>query len=319
MKHFRHILLSTALLLLFALHGVFLTSCSGCMSDFASEYHSVKVDSATDVVYNQYLAINNELWNKTDSLVFDLPMVESPADLEVNISVRYTNRYPYQNLQIIAFLEELDTTNIINSLPIRQNDSRIDSLIQREDSLKKEKDRAEHFLSERVAARDSLLLVNRDSVLAVERADSLRRDSMKRALKKAKKEKQHLSKEQLDSLRNDSLSKDSVRMDSIQKEKLIEQLRQQHTADSIAAVEQSLTHAIDFKLFNEKDKKSGVGMMFVETGVDCGTIHLKANTRYRIKVSHNMRDQVVRGISDVGIILRCSQNAKPLNKNTRWW
>ena len=70
------------------------------MSDFASEYHSVKVDSATDVVYNQYLAINNELWNKTDSLVFDLPMVESPADLEVNISVRYTNRYPYQNLQI---------------------------------------------------------------------------------------------------------------------------------------------------------------------------------------------------------------------------
>jgi len=153
----------------------------------------------------------------------------------------------------------------------------------------------------------------------VERADSLRRDSMKRALKKAKKEKQHLSKEQLDSLRNDSLSKDSVRMDSIQKEKLIEQLRQQHTADSIAAVEQSLTHAIDFRLFNEKDKKSGVGMMFVETGVDCGTIHLKANTRYRIKVSHNMKDQVVRGISDVGIILRCSQNAKPLNKNTRWW
>ena len=305
--------------MLFALHGVFQTSCSGCMSDFANEYHSVKVDSATDVVYNQYLAIDNELWNKTDSLVFDLPMVESPADLEVNISVRYTNRYPYQNLQLIAFLEELDTTNIINSLPIRQNDSRIDSLIQREDSLKKEKDRAEHFLSERVAARDSLLLVNRDSVLAVERADSLRRDSMKRALKKAKKEKQHLSKEQLDSLRNDSLSKDSVRMDSIQKEKLIEQLRQQHTADSIAAVEQSLTHAIDFKLFNEKDKKSGVGMMFVETGVDCGTIHLKANTRYRIKVSHNMKDQVVRGISDVGTILRCSPNAKPLNKNTRWW
>ena len=206
------------------------------MSDFASEYHSVKVDSATDVVYNQYLAINNELWNKTDSLVFDLPMVESPADLEVNISVRYTNRYPYQNLQIIAFLEELDTTNIINSLPIRQNDSRIDSLIQREDSLKKEKDRAEHFLSERVAARDSLLLVNRDSVLAVERADSLRRDSMKRALKKAKKEKQHLSKEQLDSLRNDSLSKDSVRMDSIQKEKLIEQLRQQHTVSHTPSI-----------------------------------------------------------------------------------
>ena len=58
----------------------------------------------------------------------------------------------------------------------------------------------------------------------------------------------------------------------------------------------SLTHVIEFCLFNNEDEKNGSGMMFVETEVTCGTIHLKANTRYKIFITHNMKEDRLKGI-----------------------
>ena len=60
-------------------------------------------------------------------------------------------------------------------------------------------------------------------------------------------------------------------------------------------------------------------MMFVETDVECGTIHLKANTRYKIFVSHNMADSRLKGLSDIGITLTGCKK-QPIDKmGTKWW
>lgn len=298
------------------MHVVLWTSCGGCMSDFGNGSDIVHVDSSSNVIFNTYKAIDDNGWAKTDTIEFSLPLVDSGTDLDVSISVRYTNRYPYQNLQVYAFLAEQDTSNIINSLPLHQNDELIDSLIRLEDSLNLEKTKIEHQESE----RDSLLHANRDSLLKAERADSLRKDSMKKAEKKAKeKAYASLSQSAKDSLHRDSLRQDSLQRLSKHEQDSIAAVRQQMIADSIRETINSLTRTIDFMLFNNKDKKSGNGMMFIEANADCGTIHLKGNTRYKIIIYHNMKDYLLKGISDVGITLRRSTTAKPLNKKTRWF
>lgn len=301
-------------MMLCLLHVVIWTSCTGCFSDFGNDYTTMRIDSTSDVVYHHYIGIDDDGWRQDDSIAFNLPLFETPADLELSLSVRYTNIYPYQNFQMVAFLAEQDTTNIINSLPIRQNDSRIDSLIEVQDSLLHAKEMAEHFKSRKMAERDSMLISNPDSLLKAERADSLRLDSIRRAKLKKKAEEKSQADEIVDSLVTDSLVQDSIRR---KKEEAL--MRQARRADSIAAVEESLTHAITFSLFSKKDKKKGEGMLFMETSTDCGTIHLKANTRYKIIITHNMKDRVLKGISDIGVELRRSKTAKPLNKHTRWW
>ena len=298
------------------LHVVMWTSCTGCLSDFGNDYTTMRIDSTSDVVYHHYIGLNDNGWKQGDSIVFNLPLFETPADLELNLSVRYTNLYPYQNLQIVAFLAEQDTTNIINSLPIRQNDSRIDSLIQIQDSLLHAKEMAEHFKSKKMAERDSMFQSNPDSLLRAERLDSLRKDSIQKAKRKMEEANGMLLAE---GQQTDSLLNDSDALDSIRREKEAAMLREARRADSLAAVTQSLTHAISFSLFSKKDKKKGEGMLFMETGTECGTIHLKANTRYKIIITHNMKDPVLKGISDIGVELRRSKTAKPLNKHTRWW
>lgn len=302
------------------MHVVLWTSCGGCMSDFGNGSDIVHVDSSSNVIFNTYKAIDDNGWSKTDTIEFSLPLVDSGTDLDVSISVRYTNRYPYQNLQVYAFLAEQDTSNIINSLPLHQNDELIDSLIRLEDSLNMEKTKIEHHIANKELERDSLLHANRDSLLNAERADSLRKDSIRKAEEKAKvKDYASLSQAEKDSLRNDSLRQDSLQRLSKHEQDSIAAVRQQMISDSIRDVINSLTRTIDFILFNNKDKKNGNGIMFIEANADCGTIHLKGNTRYKIIIYHNMKDYLLKGISDVGITLRRSTSAKPLNKKTRWF
>ncbi len=307
-------------ILVILLHLVLWTSCNGCLSDFGNGTSVIHIDSTSDVIFNTYLPINDDGWNKNDTIIFDLPLVDAGADLDVSISVRYTNKYPYQNLQIYAFLAEQDTTDIINSLPLHQNDMVIDSLIQLEDSLNAEKAKAELNIAIKEAERDSMLKANRDSLLKAEHKDSLMKDSISKAELKAKMEAESaMTKAQLDSLKQDSLRKDSLNRLSVQERDSIEKLRRAMITDSINESLNRLTRTIKFTLFNEKDLKNGTGMMFIESSIDCGTIHLKGNTRYKIIMYHNMKDLLLKGISDIGITLRRSPKAKPLNKKTRWW
>lgn len=286
-------------------------SCNGCMSEFVNG--SIHVDSTSTTVYSNYQALSDGGWSKDDTIVFDLPMADTGADLDITISVRYTTKYPYQNLDIVAFLSEQDTTNFINSLQIRKNDSKIDSLIQRSDSLNAERDKAEHYLAERVAQRDSMLRANRDSVEAAERRDSIRRDSIRRANAISASVSSQTSISNISA--TDSASSDS----SAAVAKALSDSLESAKTDSIASVESMLTKNFSFSLFNEDDKRNGVGLLFVETHKDCGTIHVKGNTRYKLIITHNMKDNVIYGISDIGIELRRSDKAKPLYKNTRWW
>lgn len=302
------------------LHVYLLTSCNGCLSDIGNGTNLIHIDSTKDVIYSTYIALDDDGWGKNDTVVFDLPLVDSGADLDISISVRYTNRYPYQNLQIYAFLAEQDTTDIINSLPLHQNDDVIDSLIRLEDSLNNAKAKAELNIALREAERDSLLITNRDSLLQAERKDSLRKDSIKKAEQQSKESYlSSMTASQRDSLRRDSLVKDSLSKLTIHERDSLEALRKAQMEDSIAESLSRVTKTIDFTLFNNKDHKSGIGMMFIESSVTCGTIHLKGNTRYKIIIYHNMKDKLLKGISDIGITLRRSPTAKPLNKKTRWW
>ena len=302
------------------LHVVLWTSCNGCLSDFGNGSNLIHVDSSSTVIFSTYKAIDDDGWKKSDTVVFDLPLVDAGADLDISISIRYTNRYPYQNLQIYGFLAEQDTTDIINSIPLHQNDVVIDSLIYLEDSLNAEKEKAERNIAIREAERDSMLRANRDSLLSAERKDSLRKDSLSKAKSAAKQPLDSAAyAAMMDSLRLDSLHRDSIDRLSARERDSLERIRQAYIADSINEALNRVTRTIDFVLFNGKDKKNGAGMMFIESSVSCGTIHLKGNTRYKIIIYHNMQDEVLPGISDIGITLSRSPKAKPLNKKTRWW
>ena len=317
---------------LLLLHEVIWTSCSGCLDSFGGDYGTLKVDSASGVVYDQFIALPDRGWDKRDSAVFELPLFERDADLDVTISVRHTNRYPYQNLQLVAFLAELDTSNIINSLPIRKNDGRIDSLIHRQDSLKQEKAQTEQKLAERKAHQDSLGISQNDSLkqnnkVPTEAKDTLKKDTLAHVDQKpASEEEKRTAKD--DELKSEkkklSTDKDSSESDnSAAKREEFQKTKEGKKASkkrsSKPTPNDSLTHVIEFRLFNSEDEKNGSGMMFVETEVSCGTIHLKANTRYKIFITHNMKEERLKGISDIGIELTGCKK-QPIDKmSTKWW
>ena len=258
------------------------------------------VDSTSNIVFNKYMPIDDSGWKKGDTVFFELPLLSNEADLEITISVRYTNRYPYQNLQLMAFLAELDTANIINSLPIRQNDDIIDSLIHRRDSLNQEKERSEEELASRASQADSSAPQS-TAISAMANISGNRNDSI-----------------YLAAIRQDSLTRDSIRRAKAKEQEAMKEHKAKAARDSISAMEKDLTHTIDFILFNEDDRSNGHGMMFVENEMECGTIHLKANTRYKIMIFHNMTDRKLRGISDVGVELKRSDKPKEVHKNTKW-
>ena len=302
------------------LHVVLWTSCNGCLSDFGNGSNIIHIDSTSGVIYSTYKAVDDDGWDKLDTLFFDLPLVDAGVDLDISISIRYTNQYPYQNLQIYGFLAEQDTTDIINSLPLHRNDLVIDSLIRLEDSLNSEKHKAELHIAMKAAERDSMMKSNRDSLLLAQKRDSLRKDSLAKAERRSKNGSDSvLSAAARDSLIRDSLQRDSLNKLSARERDSLIRVREAKIADSIAEAINRVTRTIDFALFNEKDRKNGIGLMYMETSVDCGTIHLKGNTRYKIIIYHNMKDDLLKGITDVGITLKRSEKAKPLNKKTRWW
>ena len=314
-------------LLITMMHVVIWTSCNGCFDGFGTDYSTVKIDSASGVVYDHFIALDDRGWKKSDSVVFDLPLFERDVDLDVTISVRHTNRYPYQNLELIAFLAELDTTNIINSLPIRQNDDRIDSLLHRQDSLSQEMERTEQLLAERKARLDSLGISISDTQksppektqASESQSDSTYSDTTKQTTSQVEipQDKQ---------LSDTASTSDSGKQKSTNsKEKAIKEIgKKEQTGDkssdkNSSASRKNLTHVIKFTLFNSNDRKKGTGMMFVETDVECGTIHLKANTRYKIFVSHKMADIRLKGLSDIGITLTGCKKQPTDKMGTKWW
>ena len=333
----------TLYMMLLLLHGVMWTSCSGCLDGLNGDYSAVKVDSASGVVYDHFIALPDRGWDREDSAVFELPLFERDADLDVTITVRHTNRYPYQNLQLVAFLAELDTSNIINSLPIRKNDDRIDSLIHRQDSLQQEKAQTEQKLAERRAQQDSLNIRNSDS-LHQKKEESSRDtlsedtlkghnhnsvkdtdpDSLQSSDKKSSKEKNPKKSEKDKSAERSEKEKEAKKSGDSGNEgkesgkETKKGSKGKHSSDK-GTPSDSLTHVIEFNLFNSEDEKNGSGMMFVETDVPCGTIHLKANTRYKIFITHNMKEGRLKGISDIGIELKGCKK-QPIDKmNTKWW
>lgn len=315
-------------LMLLLLHGVLWTSCSGCLDDFGTDYSTLKIDSASGVVYNHFIALPDRGWDKSDSAVFELPLFERDADLNVTISVRHTNRYPYQNLQLTAFLAELDTSNIINSLPIRKNDDRIDSLIHRQDSLNQEKAQTEQKISAQKSQKDSVSKASADTLPS------------KGEGKEASIDSTHLNKLTPSSLTGSELAEKTMKegdadtrinKSSQSDKRVTKDTEKSDDSHSTArktskskiqpdkAASDSLTHIIEFRLFNDDDRKNGSGMMFVETDVTCGTIHLKANTRYKIFITHNMKENRLKGISDIGIELTGCKK-QPIDKmSTKWW
>lgn len=326
------------MMLLLLLHGVMWTSCSGCLDSFGGDYGTMKVDSASGVVYDKFIALPDRGWEKSDSAVFELPLFERDADLDVTICVRHTNRYPYQNLQLVAFLAELDTSNIINSLPIRKNDDRIDSLIHRQDSLRQEKAQTEQRLAERKAMQDSLgipaddtlkkqtedIIASKDSTKT-----SRHKESSKDSLPETKEEPDSTKKEKTkDAKKKDKEKKEAdspsdgkkkEKQEKPAKEKASRKSAKSRKSQGKGSTSDSLTHVIEFQLFDNEDETNGSGMMFVETNVPCGTIHLKANTRYKIFITHNMKESRLKGISDIGIELKGCKK-QPIDKmSTKWW
>lgn len=320
----------TLYMILLLMHGAVWTSCNGCLDTFGGDYGTMKVDSASGVVYDHFIALPDRGWDKSDSAVFELPLFERDADLDVTICVRHTNRYPYQNLQLVAFLAELDTSNIINSLPIRKNDERIDSLIHRQDSLRQEKAQTEQRLAEKKALHDSLGITS-DDTLRKNSKESLReRDSITESSQTVSDKAPHPTEtSKSDSTTKEksggSSKKDDEKNDSVQsagvkhKEKSSPKPSQSVKSNVKNSPTDSLTHVIEFQLFDNEDEKNGSGMMFVETNIPCGTIHLKANTRYKIFITHNMKESVLKGISDIGIELTGCKK-QPIDKmRTKWW
>ena len=303
------------------LHGVLWISCNGCFDSTDTDYPTMKLDSASGVVYNHFIALEDRGWNKSDSVAFNLPLFEHDADLNVTITVRYTNRYPYQNLQLVAFLAEIDTTNIITTLPLQQNDELIDSLIHRQDSLSQEKEKKEQKINERKAERDSLSQES-DSLSTSKKADTASNDSVDHSktdsLGKTKEPNTSADTVRTGDANKKESSKDSVTSGKKKIEKK-ESKSDAKTPGSASVDKDSLTHIIKFTLFNEKDRKNGIGMMFVESNVQCGTIHLKANTRYKIFITHNMKEQWLKGITDIGVELKGCKK-QPIDKmSTKWW
>lgn len=287
-----------------------LSSCNGCTGNYGESDEIVAITSGSDQLYHQFKSLSDDGWLQSDTLVFDLPMFDTSVDLDVTISVRFTNHYPHRNLEFYAYLIEQDTANIISSLPLHQNDAVIDSLIHIQDSILEKRYQDEQDRKARSALRDSLMRVNPDSLLRLERADSLRKDSMIRAYRN--------SIEHPDSLYV-AEEVDAPLSDSLPSQQNQDSLRLQALTDSIREKTQRLRHTIDFDLFSAADEKQGKGVMFLESSTSCGIIHLKSYTRYKIIIYHHMRDLKLEGITDIGISLRRNTSQKPLFNKTRWY
>lgn len=52
--------------------------------------------------YHQYRSINEEGWQRTDTLGFELPSFSAQEEVEAFVNVRYTGRYPYRHLWLIV-------------------------------------------------------------------------------------------------------------------------------------------------------------------------------------------------------------------------
>lgn len=51
---------------------------------------------------HHYEAVSSEGWIRTDTLLFDIPKVECTADYDLNVGMRYYNKFPYEGVWIVV-------------------------------------------------------------------------------------------------------------------------------------------------------------------------------------------------------------------------
>ena len=57
--------------------------------------------NSQDTLLHTYSHVGTEGWNRSDTLYFDLPQVQTDQDCLLNVGLRLTNRYPYTSLWLV--------------------------------------------------------------------------------------------------------------------------------------------------------------------------------------------------------------------------
>ena len=70
--------------------------CAICLTALFSACNS-------NVVYYQYVPINNSAWHKDSTAVFAVPITDTTGLCDVIIDIRNRNEYPYQNLYLFVY------------------------------------------------------------------------------------------------------------------------------------------------------------------------------------------------------------------------
>lgn len=55
-----------------------------------------------NTVLHHYEPIDENGWNRTDTLQYELPSIPKTGDYQISIGLRYDEQYPYQGLWIVA-------------------------------------------------------------------------------------------------------------------------------------------------------------------------------------------------------------------------
>jgi gliding motility-associated lipoprotein GldH len=67
----------------------------------------------TDVVYNDFISIPPKGWDAKDVKTYNPVISDTSADYEIQLTVRHTDAYPYQNMWLFVTIEK--DTNIIKA------------------------------------------------------------------------------------------------------------------------------------------------------------------------------------------------------------
>jgi gliding motility-associated lipoprotein GldH len=60
------------------------------------------ISCTNGVVIDQYKAVADDGWKRTDTLCFRVPPVPQTADYDISLGIRHTNAFPYEGIWIVA-------------------------------------------------------------------------------------------------------------------------------------------------------------------------------------------------------------------------
>ena len=72
-----------------------------------TEMEHLQEKEGEKIFFDKFAAVDEQSWQKSDTLFIYIPVQKKPLDTELSVTVRTTNAYPYRNLQLRIALQEI--------------------------------------------------------------------------------------------------------------------------------------------------------------------------------------------------------------------